>query len=229
MDERAILHCLQTLEVDGVGPGLVKKVVEGGLKTMSALWEATPQTLAGLVGAGRGPALHTALRTRWATVSVGTRLIASNLLPRGVGEKKLRALFTVESDPRQWATAFSKGRTVEGWSQDSLAELLRTLPAVFAWEESFGPVAPAPAAAAPAAAAPAAAAPAKGHVVFSGVRDKELAAALVANGWILDESITKTTTLLIVADEPGADSVKVKKARAAGVRIVGLTAARLLR
>ena len=229
--ERTILHCLQTLEVDGVGPGLVKKIVAGGVKTVAALWAATPQTLAGLVGAGRGPALHAALRTRWGAVSIGTRLIASNLLPRGVGERKLRALFTVEANPRQWATAFARGRTVEGWSQDSIAELLRVLPEVFEWEESFGE--PAPAAAAPAAAA-AAAAPAAaalapmGHVVFSGVRDKELEAALVGQGWVVDDSVTKATTLLIIADE-GAETVKVKKARAAGVRIVGLTAARLLR
>ena len=62
----------------------------------------------------------------------------------------------------------------------------------------------------------------------SGVRDKELEAALVGRGWVVDDSVTKATTLLIIADE-GAETVKVKKARAAGVRIVGLTAARLLR
>ena len=235
--EKAILHCLQTLEVDGIGLGLVIKLVEGGLATAEAVAAASPEVLGALIGAGRGPTLHAAIRTRWAIAGSSVRLVASNLLPRGVGDRKLRPLFAVEADPRRWKEAFAT-RMVEGWSLETLRALLAVLPAAFIWEEKMAralgmalaaaPVAAAPVAAAPVAAAPVAAAPAQsaGHVVFSGVRDKDFEARLVAAGWTVEDSVTKKTTLLVIADGEPAETTKVKKARAAGIQILGLTAAK---
>lgn len=233
--EKTILHCLQTLEVDGIGPGLVKKLVEGGLKSVEAVAAATPAALGALVGAGRGPTLHAGIRARWAAASASVRLIASNLLPRGVGDRKLRPLFALEASPRRWGEVFAS-RVVEGWSLDTLGGLLAVLPAAFAWEEKVGtalgvalalPLPMPAAAAAPAApAAPAAAAAPAGHVVFSGVRDKEFEARLIAAGWAVEDSVTKKTTALVISDEPAPETGKVKKARAAGVQILGLTAAK---
>jgi NAD-dependent DNA ligase len=231
--EKTILHCFQTLEVDGIGPGLVKKLVEGGLKSVEAVAAATPAALGALVGAGRGPTLHAGIRARWAAASPSVRLIASNLLPRGVGDRKLRPLFALEASPRRWGEVFAS-RVVEGWSLDTLGGLLAVLPAAFTWEEKVGEAlgvalaAPAPVAAPVAAAAVAsqpAAAPA-GYVVFSGVRDKEFEARLIAAGWAVEDSVTKKTTALVVSDEPAPETGKVKKARAAGVQILGLTAAK---
>jgi NAD-dependent DNA ligase len=83
------------------------------------------------------------------------------------------------------------------------------------------------AAAVAAAVASQAAAPAPaGYVVFSGVRDKEFEARLIAAGWAVEDSVTKKTTALVVSDEPAPETGKVKKARAAGVQILGLTAAK---
>jgi len=230
--EKAILHCLQTLEVEGIGPGLVKKLVEGGLTSTEAVAAAGPEALGALVGAGRGPVLHTAIRTRWAVAGASVRLIASNLMPRGVGDRKLRPLFAVEADPRQWREVFAT-RLVEGWSLETLRGLLAVLPAAFKWEEKMAralgmALAAAPVAAPAAAPAPPAPAPAPpaGQVVFSGVRDKAFEAQLVARGWTVEDSVTKKTTLLVVADGEQAETGKVKKARAAGIQILGLTAAK---
>ena len=62
--------------------------------------------------------------------------------------------------------------------------------------------------------------------MFSGVRDKAFEAQLVARGWTVEDSVTKKTTLLVVADGEQAETGKVKKARAAGIQILGLTAAK---
>jgi NAD-dependent DNA ligase len=228
--EKAILHCLQTLEVDGIGPGLVKKLVEGGLTTMAAVAAAKPEALGALVGAGRGPALHAAFRERWSAAGPSVRLIASNLLPRGVGDRKLRPLFAIEADPRRWTTTFV-GRSVEGWSLDTLSGLLAILPAAFAWEEKVAGAAGSeattqvPATQVPATQVPATQAqpPVKGQVVFSGVRDKAFEAQLTAAGWAVEDSVTKKTTVLVIADAAaGTETGKVKKARAAGVEILSL-------
>jgi DNA ligase (NAD+) len=229
--EKTILHCFQTLEVDGIGPGLVKKLVEGGLKSVEAVAAATPAALGALVGAGRGPTLHAGIRARWAAASPSVRLIASNLLPRGVGDRKLRPLFALEASPRRWGEVFAS-RVVEGWSLDTLGGLLAVLPAAFTWEEKVGEAlgvalaAPVAAVAVAAAVASQAAAAPAGYVVFSGVRDKEFEARLIAAGWAVEDSVTKKTTALVVSDEPAPETGKVKKARAAGVQILGLTAAK---
>jgi NAD-dependent DNA ligase len=69
--------------------------------------------------------------------------------------------------------------------------------------------------------------PVKGQVVFSGVRDKAFEAQLTAAGWAVEDSVTKKTTVLVIADAAaGAETGKVKKARAAGVEILSLTEAK---
>jgi NAD-dependent DNA ligase len=66
--------------------------------------------------------------------------------------------------------------------------------------------------------------PVKGQIVFSGVRDKTFEAQLTAAGWAVEDSVTKKTTVLVIAD--GTETGKVKKARAAGVEILSLTEAK---
>ena len=210
---KALLHALQTLEVEGIGPGLVAKLVEGGIDTMRKLWNA--KTLN--IGAGRGPALMTSLRKKREEASLVTLLIASNLLPRGVGERKMRVLFDKEADPRKWTSSMK----VAGWSTETLEELVSALPAALEWTvSSFPGFAHAHASAPAPAPAPAPVALA-GHVVFTGVRDKMLEEAIKGK-WSIDDSITKKTTVLVTADE-AKETGKVKKAREAGLRIMTIT------
>ena len=176
---KALLHALQTLEVEGIGPGLVAKLVEGGIDTMRKLWNA--KTLN--IGAGRGPALMTSLRKKREEASLVTLLIASNLLPRGVGERKMRVLFDKEADPRKWTSSMK----VAGWSTETLEELVSALPAALEWTvSSFPGFAHAHAHASAPAPAPAPAPVAlAGHVVFTGVRDKMLEEAIKGK-WSID-------------------------------------------
>jgi len=215
----AILHALQTLGVDGIGPGLVKKMVDGGFDTMLKLWKAGTAELSACIGAGRAPALLAGLRERRAAAGWGTLLIASNLLPRGVGERKMRVLFDKEADPRRWSAA-TLGSPA-GWSAETLAELLEALPAALEWSVANFPGAGA--AVAGPAAAPAAAAPAAARsVVFTGVRDKALEALLPAHGWAVEDTITKKTAVVVTADD-AKESGKTKKAASMGIPCMTIT------
>ena len=208
----AILHALQTLGVEGIGPGLVKKMVDGGFDTVLKIWNAGVAELSACIGAGRAPTLLASLRACRAASTASTLLIASNLLPRGVGERKMRVLFDKESDPRRWS-AMSLGAPA-GWSAESLAELLEALPAALEWSvANFG-------------SGEVAAAPPAGEtrsVVFTGVRDKALEALLPAHGWAVEDNLTKKTTVLVVADTAGAPTGKVKKAEAQGIKIMKIS------
>jgi NAD-dependent DNA ligase len=58
-------------------------------------------------------------------------------------------------------------------------------------------------------------------IVFTGVRNKELEAAIVAAGGEVSTTVGKKTTL-VVAKDPEENSGKIKKAREMGIRIVGM-------
>ena len=219
--DKIILHALQTLGVEGIGPGLVAKLVEKGFDTMTKIWTAKPAGLSQAIGGGRAPALMKSLRDRLSVATHMTLLIASNRLPRGVGERKLRILFDKESDPKKWGRAFTT--VPDGWSADSLQTLLNSLPAALAWiEESFPGAVAAPVAAASASPA------AEKFVVFTGVRDKELEGILGAAGWAMQDAVSSKTSALVVADGEFKESGKTKKAVALGVKIMKLSEFRTL-
>jgi NAD-dependent DNA ligase len=143
-------------------------------------------------------------------------LIASNLLPRGVGERKLAALFAIESDPRRWTV--EKFDNVPGWGTASIDELLYALPAALEWGKFRGVVPLAKV-------APLETQPTNGKsVVFTGVRDKVLEERLKAQGWEISPSVTKKTTMVVVADSwNGENSGKTQKAKEYGVRIMSIS------
>ena len=228
MNTAPMLHALQTLGVENIGPGLVDKLAEAGLTRLRQLWDSTPARLSEAIGAGRGPSLHKNLRECVAKAGQLTLLIASNLLPRGVGERKLRLLYAKEADARRWRQEDMVD--VGGWSSETLSELFKTLPAALAWPaEQFGVGVGASASSlAPSASASASAAPSK-FVVFTGVRDKVLEENIRPHGWAVEPAVTKKTTVLVVADADAGETAeatesgKVKKARAAGIRIMRIS------
>jgi NAD-dependent DNA ligase len=118
---------------------------------------------------------------------------------------------------------------VAGWSAETLSELFKVLPAALAWPaEQFGVGAASSASASSLAAAalPAPMVDASKFVVFTGVRDKVLEENIRPHGWAVEPAVTKKTTVLVVADVADADAAesgKVKKARAAGIRIMRIS------
>jgi DNA ligase (NAD+) len=222
--EKVLLHGLQMLEVDGIGAGLVKKLVEAGYETMLLLWKAGAADLAKAIGPGRATALVKSLREKRAAASYSTLLVASNKLPRGVGERKLRALFEKEADPRKWGAADMD--IPEGWSDESLKGLWRALPAALGWIDESFPGAAAPALPASATAVTAAGMPAgqMKYVVFSGVRDKTLEQRLFSTGsWDIQSAVTSKTDVLVVADGDVKESTKTKKARELGITVQSIS------
>jgi DNA ligase (NAD+) len=212
---KSIQHCLSTLGVEGIGPGLVKKLVEGGFTSVAMVWKAKPEELGAVIGAGRGPQLSTDLRKAMETASQVTLLIASNCLPRGIAEKKLRSLYSICADAAQWKEELFQPIPA-GWSEETLGEVLLAIPKAFAWiTTTFGKVI-----VKVEVEVEVKVKEHKGNVCFTGVRDKVLEAEMVKQGWVIEDSVTKKTTLLVVADgDTNNSSGKAKKAQQLGIRI----------
>jgi DNA ligase (NAD+) len=219
---QGLLHAFQTLGVEGIGPGLVQKMFEGGFTSMRKVWDAKEAHLADCIGSGRAPALMKSLKEQRVAASISTLLVASNRLPRGVGERKLRVVFDKESDPTKWSMSLYP---LEGWSEDTFKELLAKLPTVLEWIRESFPSSGSPLSASASASASASLPRSKAtkFVVFSGFRDKVLEGKLAAAGWAMEDSVTKKTNVLVVPED-AKESGKVKKARDLGIQILTLAA-----
>ena len=212
-----LVHFAKTMEIVGMGPGVVAKLVDAGVDSVRKLFGT--KDLVRILGKTLGPKIEAELEAISSRATEIQLMVASSRMPRLIGDTKLKVLFDLKADPRQWNTLPAP----QGWSADKLAELIAVLPAYEAWRRSETPHIPYPIlpAAAPVVVAPSVA---KGTVCFTGVRSKELEFELEAAGWKVVNSVSGKLGVLIVADTDGADtSEKAKKARDLGVRILKIS------
>ena len=217
-------YFLKKLEIPGAGPSTWKELVDAGIDTPKKLWDTGAARLSEILGPKTGATLHASLRKAFATVDEQTLMIASSMMPRSVGETKLKTLFEAEADPRRW-TALTT--VPDSWSSDSLKAFQAIYPQYETWRQQITWVAyPIPRIAA--AAAPATALKGRAEsICFTGFRDKDLEAKLVAAGHVIHGAVTGKTTILVTPDD-GAETEKIKKARATGVRVLKKSEAALL-
>lgn len=216
--ESKLKHFATTLEIEGLGPGLVKKLVVGGITTPKALCEASVDKICELVGKKNGASIHGELCKALLALTEERLMIASSVLPRGVGETKLDALFAVEKDPRKWGAALGRPG---GWSVEGLGEFLKAFPAYEAWRTKEFPVPAYPILATTPVAVKANGN--KGSICFTGFRSAALEKKLEEMGFTIAASLSKKTSMLIVPDG-GAESSKAVKAAELGVPVKKVSA-----
>lgn len=223
LNESRLEHFVKTLEIDGIGPGLVKKLVVEGISTPQQLCTTTESTLQSIVGKKSGSTLYTQIQKRLTTLDEMTLMIASSCMPRGIGEKKLAPLFQAESDPRKWSVYFSTPRDIAGWSTDALLNFGKMYKEYETWRKQFT-VLPYPIQTTSGGGS--APAEIKGTYCCTGFRDSALEKRALEKGWISSGTLTKKTTVLVILDSLNTDTVdgtKADKARENGIPILQKT------
>jgi DNA ligase (NAD+) len=209
----------KTFDIAGLGPGIATKLVDAGITTPGKLCSSTEAAISNAIGSGNGKKLMAQVNTVGTKVSELKLMVASAVLPRGIGETKLTILFQTQPDPRLWHQL----PELAGWTASSLGELLASLPAYQTWRaEEFPhwdyPILPS------ILDAPAAPIEKKGTICFTGVRSKPLEALLKAAGWEIVDGVSSKLNVLVIPDGEETDTGKVKKARQLGtVRILQLS------
>lgn len=220
LSESRLEHFVKTLEIDGMGPGLVKKLVTEGITTPLQLCKATESSLQTILGKKSGTTAYTQLQQRITTLDEMTLMIASSCMPRGIGERKLEPLFQAEPDPRKWSTYFSTPRDISGWSTDALLNFGKLYKEYETWRKQFT-VLPYPILAQTPPPAQV-----KGTYCCTGFRDGALEKRATEKGWITSGTLTKKTTFLLILDTVNSDTVdgtKAEKARESGIPILQRT------
>ena len=211
-----LLHFASTLDVANLGPGLIKKLVEGGFTNPKALRAMTPDQWQKTLGKGMGEKVRLSFEERMKAITELKLMIASSTLPRGTGETKLKALFAKEPDWMKWSMKVLAG--VNSWSFVALEEFLTALEDYKKWRaEQFGTlvldrsISPPP---------QVNATPPSIFVCFTGFRSQEFEVRCKAKNIEVQLAVNKQTTVLVVSDASNAESGKAKKARDMGARIL---------
>ena len=201
-----LLHFAKVHDIAGLGPANCKLLVKAAIDGPAALWKATATTLGALLGPKTGENLYGSLRTRMPSAKELDFMLSSSILPRGVGESKLKAVFAMYPDPREWSTA---GEVPTGWTSESFREFQRDYPNYERWRTSeifwipypiletksiIGTAVPSM------------------RLCFTGFRDKELERIVQQRGFEIAPSVTQSLNILVTPDGDKAESEKVKKA-----------------
>ena len=242
-----MVDSLNAFDIDGVSSKNAAKLVEGGLKDLADLWKASEGELVAVVGSALGSKLYKQLHEKLPGAPAEQWITAYQGWPRGFGKLRSRAL--LERGPVEtWKGERSppKGIGVDtyndiigcvdeflswkaGFGLEKKVVKLRVKPKnapasleaqdgstlTAAQREAFASTTPLAQETKPTPKPKPA-----GAFVFTGFRDKDLEARLVAAGWAAHDTIKKDTTLLIVADESKMGTTKVADAQKKGIRII---------
>ena len=226
--EKNILGFFRALGVEGLGPGVVKKIMSAGYKSVPDILRMTEDDFLALDGFKDTMAhkIHTNIQNGIKDASLPLLMKASNIFGRGFGEKKLAPalkeipdiLISKESD----ALKIDKLITVDGWSTKTATEFVKHIKAFVAFLKECGLEDRALEKAKPAGSGtdldtshPLY----RQKIVFSGFRPKELMEKIQNRGGVIASSVSKKTFAVIVKtlDE---DTGKTQQARELGVSIM---------
>ena len=218
--QKKLEHFAKTLDIPHLGPGLVTKLVAEGKDTPNDLVTIEKVDLELIVGKGMAAKIYPALQEKLQKCSELTLMIASGMMPRGVGTSKLEALFKLQADPRKWSSI----KACEGWSSEALSSFLASMSAYETWRSRELPAIPYPRITQMPERGPAFAPGITregpvGVVCLTGFRDAEFQKKMEEKGFVFVAGVSKKVTHLIVKSS-GETSEKVKKAAEMGIRIL---------
>ena len=205
-------HFAKTLEVPHLGPGLIAKLMAEGKDTPNDLVTIEQVDLDLIVGKGMATKIYPALQACIEKATELDLMIASSMMPRGVGSSKLKALFALQTDPRDWKSIGN----CEGWSDGALEEFHAFFPRYETWRRTELPSIPYP----KLSMVPVQVISGQGQqICFTGFRDAELQKLLEAKGHTIVSGVTSKTTILVVKDLEDT-SEKRKKADTLKIRVL---------
>jgi hypothetical protein len=190
----------------------MKSVVEAGYTTVPLLRKASEDELKKLLGPVKGQNLFTLVQADgWAKASELDLFLASPLRPDGIGSSKLEALLELEPNVTRWTSNLV---TCKGWSPEALKEFqgLWKKYEDFRMKEWFFIPYPVQGKQVKQEVS----VQLRGSVVFTGFRDAQLEASLLAKGYKLSDTVKLDTKAVLIADSEDPQTymtTKIEKAK----------------
>ena len=229
--EKNITDFFQSIEVDGLSGGNVKRIIAAGFDSVPKILKMNRGDFEGVAGfkAKMVEKIHDGIRNKVAAASLMTIMAASNLFGRGIGERKLAPILEAYPDILTTAESPEKKvamlREVKGIGAENARAFVENIPRFMAFLQECGlegklrdrPLADL---ANTVALDVDTSHPLYGkHIVMTKVRDKTIIEGLARVGGVLDDGITKTTFVLVVKSKEDVSN-KTKYAVDHGIPIM---------
>jgi DNA ligase (NAD+) len=214
-----LAHQVVTLGVEGFSKTSMLKLVQSNVRTLKNLLDVKEAEVQKILGSVNGKKLVDGIHLAVSKATEDLWIAAFLGWPKGFGAARIKSALEFESNVGAWPT---KVGSPKGLSGSSFGEIRAAVPAYLEWRTNIGVPTPTSGSIGGAGGAVDSVvqkAPFKGNYVLTGFRDAILQKRLEESGWVLQERVTKTTNVLIIADS-SKETTKVKSARDAGVRIL---------
>lgn len=218
---RQLEHFFVTMGVDGLRGGTLSKLYDAGFDTVNRIMRAKPAEYAPVIGPNNAQKIGANIREQLKYVYPADLAYAWGGFGRGVGSKKLWAIWLGLGNAGVAALAKKSSSVIEkevkGFTGPAAAGLIAPKLADFF---TFAKELPSKLVEYEEEEVELKSTKLNGEVVcFTGFRDADLAADIVANGGEASDNMTKTVTLLLTKD-PSSNSGKVKAARDKGIPVM---------
>jgi NAD-dependent DNA ligase len=248
MNKSMLAHFVKSLDMKGVGPGIVNKMVDAGINTIPKIMNVTAAQLMPIDGFQKKSAEKVAatIAACRASVDCVDLMAASNIFGRGFGSRKLKAIIKAyPSILKRQTPTLAQLMQIEGIGPETAPLLIKNLPKFFKILDEIGipcrnnssdshekedtkPRTPEPEPEhkpepkqKPKKDIPKNIDFNKQTVVFTGVRNKDLEKIIEAAGGKVTTSISKNTTLVITKDV-NDNNAKLNKARELKIKIISI-------
>jgi len=222
--EKTIAGFFKVLEVDGLGPGNVKRLIKGGFDTVPKIIGMSKDDFLKVDGFKEKSAtkLYTGIQNKVEKASLPELMQASNIFGRGFGKRRFTAILEKEPNilvsPKSDVEKLEALTAIEGMAKKSAEKFLLHIPPFVEWAKSAGLEGRLVFSVQPTTAD-------TGHELFgkkwvmTGFRDKELIEKLQKVGAEQQSAVSKKTFMVIVKDKD-EDTGKAEEARRLGVQVL---------
>jgi NAD-dependent DNA ligase len=223
-------HFAKKLDITGVGPGIVKKMVDADINTIPKFMNVKTQDLLKIEGFQDKSATKVAdaIKTAREKATFADIMIASNVFGRGMGHSKIQAVLkAIPSILDRNIPVPEDVAKVEGIGASTATMFVTNLPKIFALMDEIGlhkhtttkALRSSPPKQAAAEAGPSSSVFSGLTVVFTGFRNKDWEKIIESQGGKVTTTVSKNTSL-VVAKDPDENGGKIRKAKELGVKIV---------
>ena len=215
---RKLVDTFSKLKIDMLKAGNIEKLYDAGYLTAEQIIKMTPHQLVQVLGEN-GQKVAASLSERLQNAYWPEFVGSLNLMGRGVGRKKLTALYQALKGRTELMCDAAQIIQVEGFKPKTAMKIADSYDTVMEFiaavkgHVSFQPYVE--------AAAPTGNKMAGQAVVFTGVRSEELEKKIIEQGGEIKSGISSAVTILVCKD-PNSGSGKAKKAREMGIKIVDI-------
>ena len=230
MNKSMLAHFVKSLDMKGVGPGIVNKMVDAGFNTIPKLMNVSASDLLKIDGFQKKSAEKVAntIAHVKANVECVDLMSASNIFGRLFGSRRIKTIVgAYPSILKRQAPTLQQLLQIEGIGPETAPLFLENLPKFFKLLDAIGiPCRGAEPDNEPSSASPKRESKPKmdfkgQNVVFTGVRNKDLEKIIEAAGGKVSSSVSKNTTLVVTKDV-NENNAKLNKARELGIKIIGI-------